>query len=512
MSLQKRPWLWDLLCGAVLALFSFWVIWRFAQGTTPLRPDDYQWDSALFQVVGKLWADGLCPYVDIFDHKGPLLFLAQRIAYAFPQPRVALYVMESGMVSVSLWLGYALLRLRMGRGASLAGAVLMLAFWLPLMEYGNLCETHNMPWLMLALYLQTRYLDSDAREHPPLYALVYGLCFGASLMIRPNNGALIAAVTLGITLDLCVRGRWANILRNALALVSGVGICVLPFVVYFAARGAMDAFLYATWTFNLLYARSLEFLLDWQSLRNVLLFLTPALLCLGLTVPCWLKRERRLAIVLALSVAATLAVTLSGIGYAHYFMLYVPLVPFALYTAGRVSASNRSWRWPLAAVCLCFALITLRTTMPYANQHYLTAPTPEEAAREAAYDRMVAQIQAAIPPEERDQVAVCGLLVTDAELLLKTELHPVGRYCFLMEWHSRADNRIRQRFLQTLRGGQAKWLIYRQGGAGEELQNVMAESFTPKAVFSYDGTDYTLYRWKENEAGRADQTAKTISK
>lgn len=143
-------------------------------------------------------------------------------------------------------------------------------------------------------------------------------------------------------------------------------------------------------------------------------------------------------------------------------------------------------------------MITLRTTVLYANQHYLTTPTPEEAAREAAYDQMVARIQEAIPPEERDRVAVCGLLVTDAELFLKTELHPVGRYCFLMEWHCRADNRIRQHFLQTLRSGQAKWLIYRQGGAGEEIQNVMAESFTPMAVFSYEGTDYTLYRWRES--------------
>ena len=83
-------------------------------------------------------------------------------------------------------------------------------------------------------------------------------------MIRPNNGMLIAVITLVITLQLAMLGEWKNIGQNALALIAGVLLPVVPFVVYFALRGALAEFIYATWTFNLIYAQSLEFLLDWQ--------------------------------------------------------------------------------------------------------------------------------------------------------------------------------------------------------------------------------------------------------
>lgn len=498
MSNQRRKdgWLWDFLCWSLLTVLGFWVIWRYAAGTTPLRPHDYQWDSALFQVIGKLWADGLTPYVDIFDHKGPLLFLVQKLAYETAAPRVALYVMESLMVSVSLGLGYQTLRLQMRRAWALAGAALMLVFWLPLMEYGNLCETHSMPWIMLALYFQMRYLSSGKKKHPVGAAFLYGLCFGANVMIRPNNGVLIAMIALMLTIELAVRKQWKNILANALALIAGLLVAILPFVLYFHMKGAMDAFIYATWTFNLIYAQSLEFLLDFQSLRNVLFFITPACLCMFLCVLCCLRKRWTLAGMHLLASVATLYVTLGGIGYSHYFMLHVPLIALALYTAALLAQEGRGWKLLMLVSCMGLALLSIRTTLPYAASHFLQAPTAQEAAQETAYDDMVRAICERIPQQERDQIAVCGLLVTDAELFIKSDLHPVGRYCFLMEWHSRADSSIRSRFMDTLRSGEAKWLIYREGGAGEEILDIIDACYTLEATYTWQDTDYLLYRWK----------------
>ena len=493
---HKSAWLWDALCWMGLAALGFWIIYRFAAGTTPLRPDEYLWDSALFQAVGKLWADGLTPYVDIFDHKGPLLFLVQKTAYHFPNPRLALYVLESLMVSLSLGLGYQTLRLKWNRPLSFAGAVLMAVFWLPLMEYGNLCETHSMPWIMLALYVQMRYLVSGNRRHPPLYAWLYGLCFGANVMIRPNNGILIAVVTFVITVQLAVRGEWRNILANAVALLAGMACAIVPFVAYFQLKDAMHAFVYATWTFNLIYAESLEFLLDWQSIRNVLFFITPALMCFGLCGVCCIRRKWLMAAMNVLAAAATLFVTLSGIGYSHYFMLHVPLIVLAFFTMHDLGAGNRLWKWMLVIVCVGFALITLRTTLPYASRNFLQAPVQQERAQEEAYDALVDALCSRIPAEERDQVALCGMLVTDAEMLLKSDLHPVGRYCFLMEWHSRADSSIRKSFIHTLQSGLAQWVIYREGGAGEEILRILDEQYEQKAVETFEDTDYVLYRRK----------------
>jgi len=486
----------DLLCWVLLCGLGFWTVYRFAEGTTPLLPDNYVWDSALFQVIGKLWADGLTPYVDIFDHKGPLLFLIQKIAYSFSQPRVALYVLESLLVSLSLGFGYQTLRLKMNAALSFAGTVLILVFWLPVMEYGNLCETHSMPWIMLALWLQMRYMAAGSSRHPWGYAFVYGLCFGANVMIRPNNGILIAVITLVITVELALRREWKNILQNALALIAGVLVPIVPFVAYFHAQGALQEFVYATWTFNLLYAKSLEFTLDWQGLRNVMFFITPSALCLFLGALCCLRRRWAEAGVLGLSAVATLMITLSGVGYAHYFMLHVPLVALALYGAAGIGAQGKLWRWLAAAACVGFALLSLRTTLPYAYRNYLQPPAPQEIAAEQAYDEMCAAISEQIPQEEQDRVAVCGLAVTDAELFLKTELQPVGRYCFLVDWHARADQSILSTFDQTLRSGEAQWVVCRVESTPQLLLETLQAHYELHAEYENSGTAYRLYRWK----------------
>ena len=486
----------DVLPCLGLCLCGFFVVLHFCAGTSPLRPDEYLWDSALFQAVGKLWADGMLPYRDIFDHKGPLLFWIQRLAYGFANPRMALYVLESTFVSVSLCLGYATLRRKMSRPSAFLGGVLMLIFWLPLMEYGNLCETYSMPFLMIPLYLQLKFLYSGSKKHPLPYAFIYGLCFGANLMIRPNNGLLTALVTFVIAIELPIRRQWTNLLQNGFWLIAGVLIPVVPFVAYFAWHGALQEMIYATWTFNLIYAESLELELVMQNLRNVLFFITPALLFLFLTGVCVLRKRWRLALIHLLSAVGTLYITLSGIGYTHYFMLHVPLVVVALCTARELS-DTPGWKRLMLLVCAAFVLLTVRTTATIAQANWVAPPTAEEQAQEDAFDEMIDAILAAIPQEERDSVAMCGLMVTDAELILKTDLHPLGRYCFLMEWHARADGSIIDRYVRFLQSREAKWVILRQEGVSDlGVLVALDDHYLLHSAFALDGANYLLFQQK----------------
>ena len=35
----------------------------------------------MFQTIGKYWAQGDLPYVELFDHKGPMIFLINAAGY-----------------------------------------------------------------------------------------------------------------------------------------------------------------------------------------------------------------------------------------------------------------------------------------------------------------------------------------------------------------------------------------------------------------------------------------------
>ena len=109
---------------------------------------------------------------------------------------------------------------------------------------------------------------------------------------------------------------------------------------------------------------------------------------------------------------------------------------------------------------------------------------------------MVAAIDEQIPTEEKNSVAVCGLLVTDAELFLKTDIHPVGRYCFLADWHARADHSVREHLEKTLRNGDAKWVICRTQSTDEALQALIHEGYDLHSEYEQGQVIYQLYKRK----------------
>lgn len=474
-------------------LMGFGLVHFFAEGTSLLRRDAYCWDSGLFQTIGMLWADGMIPYRDVFDHKGPLLFLIQRAAYAFADPQLALYLLESLFVSVSLYLCYQILRLWAAALPAMAGMALCALFWLPVLEYGNLSEEYSLPFVLLALYLQLRWLGRERQAHPWPYALTYGLCFGSTLMIRPNNGVLISAITAVITVALALRGQWKSILVNALALLAGVLLAVLPFVAYFAAHGALKDFFYGTWTFNLQYA-AFTGDLQGESWRGIVFFTTPALLCLGAGAGCLLRRRWLMAAMQLAGAVSTMAVTLTGAYYAHYFMLYLPLIPLALCGLGCLGGEGRGWRGLAAAGLAVFVLTTVRTSVPIAARTCLKPRTAAEAMQTEAYNEALRAFVNCIPQEERGSVAVCGLGSGDVALFLQTELRPAGRYLFLMEWHAQTEGDILSQYLRFLDSREAGWLVLREGVVSDTLLEGIERNYAPGTRCEAGGAVYRLYQ------------------
>ena len=79
---KKRGFVYNKILCALLFVLSglVWALF-FSKTTSPLYTD-VGYDSAMFQTIGKYWAQGYLPYVDLFDHKGPLIFFINAVGYA----------------------------------------------------------------------------------------------------------------------------------------------------------------------------------------------------------------------------------------------------------------------------------------------------------------------------------------------------------------------------------------------------------------------------------------------
>ena len=69
-----------ILLHVALLSISFLLIYFFSY-TTSFRYPTSVGDSSVFQVVGKYWAEGIIPYKELFDHKGPLIFFIDAIGW-----------------------------------------------------------------------------------------------------------------------------------------------------------------------------------------------------------------------------------------------------------------------------------------------------------------------------------------------------------------------------------------------------------------------------------------------
>ena len=69
--------------------------------TSPLFPYYNNSDSAIFMLIGKGMAEGKLCYVDLFDHKGPILFFIQALGWKIGG-RTGIWLLECIAMLVSV--------------------------------------------------------------------------------------------------------------------------------------------------------------------------------------------------------------------------------------------------------------------------------------------------------------------------------------------------------------------------------------------------------------------------
>ena len=233
---------------AALIFAAVMFLYLFSYSTSP-RYFFIGNDSAIFQVVGKGWAEGLLPYVNNFENKGPLLFAIDALGYLI-YPRVGIFFLQIPFMYFSFLFMWRAVELYWSRRATLAIWSFMI-FWRAAVFYeGNRTEEYSMPFLLAGAYFFLRWLRDENNFLPPSIGFFYGLGFGACVLLRTTNGLPICCYVLLTTFVLIRAGAFKNIWQNFLSFWAGFATICLPFVIYFASHGIFYDMLYGTILFN----------------------------------------------------------------------------------------------------------------------------------------------------------------------------------------------------------------------------------------------------------------------
>src|SRR3989304_9694630 len=106
-----------LLLPAALVIL---VVATLAPNLSSAMPDR---DSGVFLYTGSRLLQGETPYLDVWDHKGPLIYFVNAVGVLLdPGGERGIWLLEGAALLVSGWLCYRALRRTLGLWAAPAGA------------------------------------------------------------------------------------------------------------------------------------------------------------------------------------------------------------------------------------------------------------------------------------------------------------------------------------------------------------------------------------------------------
>ena len=381
----------DLRTLLLCALYAF-VLLFFLSPDSYIRDLFYRCDSAWFFMCGKAWMNGLTPYVDFSDSKGPLLWLIYGVGYLLSHHSyIGVFWISVVFYTATLYIAYKLSRLFLEpRPSALCVAILPLALLYYQVHVEVRAEDYCYTFILLSLHSLCRIIGDKSLTSKELWkwSIAIGLCFAACLLIKWNIAGMVGSVML-VAFILSV---WRRTIVPCLGgMVVGAAVLVLPFVIYFLIFADLGVFVqeYFLNTFRTMDGRSSAFevlffgrLIFTKERLTIILFI-------GLLLFCWKRRNYAWLFV-------CFFIFRIGMGLAVHSYYYAVLSPFFLFFLIAVVGFVAD-RWarmvhlltPVVSVLAAVAIIPCN--MRSINRQFRNAEQDREAFYVANY--IMAQVE-----------------------------------------------------------------------------------------------------------------------
>lgn len=236
----------------------------FSRGSASLT------DSSVFQYIGTSMAKGYVPYLELFDHKGLLLYFINYIGVSI-STSAGIWIIELVFMFISLLYAYKLARKFTSKPISLLIVGIAFSQLYYYFEGGNLTEEYALPFLLISLniffdfFLEPRkYLNNQQKEKTTGLKLdfklfnipvsICGICCACVLFLRANMISVWIVFILMVLIYCIVHKKYIEIAKFAISFLIGILIVSIPMIIYLAKNGALESFINAYILFNMKYS------------------------------------------------------------------------------------------------------------------------------------------------------------------------------------------------------------------------------------------------------------------
>ena len=490
---------WYLVIPAI-ASAAFCLL--FSTTTSPLYPSNVGYDSAFFRLVGQGMTQGLLPYRDFFDMKGPYLFLIEYLGQLICFGSTGILILQTVNLYLSLLLTLGIFR-QLGVSSRERRLVMLLPLLAALtltLQGGNITEEYSLIPLLSCLYICLAFLRHMDSPEPfwskRVYALAgawFGLMSGILFFIRINNAAMIAACALCVAIELIRARKPKKLLPCAAGFVGGFALAVAPPVIFCAAHGLLKEFFDAVFVLGYRYSSEqslLTHLRQMLKLKELTVLIRPVLAAACLIPSVFRYGSRSFRRLLVLCGVFTFIAIIPGNGYTHYCALMLPCFALAeaLIVCNRRPRRRLSRKVKLAvAIALLLALASVPTCL------VATGKVPARRIKEYLFTEeesaLIKDVSSRIPGSDKDSVLAWNV---NANFYTVADIYPCIKYCLWQNHYIKLMPGISEDIQQLLFNAPPAWLVTMSGRP--KLPGYLDELLESGYSEVYSNKDYKLYR------------------
>lgn len=458
----------------------------YSYSTSIYYPYFYGNDTAHFMTIGKCWLEGLVPYRDLFDHKGPFIYFVNMIGfYIGDGDKSGISIIQIVFMTFFL-VGIFKISQLAKKDFKYGVSAVLLTLLFSRFNYweGNTVEEYCLPFLAWSLYTIILYIRNPKEDLMKWYSFLWGTTASVCLMTRCTNFTPLLVGLFYVFFHMLYTKRILEIKKNVVAFISGLVIWIIPFLVYFYINDSLEQIIFSVLTFNFTYAKSMNWLshVSMEDIRN---FIITNFLAWIIFLPVLIrsfKHDYKIAMLYLLVGMINVLYLCNVMIWIQYPLVFLPQVVLVMNEIISINKiKNNLAKW-VAIVCAILIVMQGYSTVKRSlNPYEIYCEYSIHKIRE--WEPLVHHI----PPSEYDSFVAYGGNETK-EIYLLTGMHPYYKYYMIQEFLGCFSDDVKKDIHDIYNNGDVKWILNNKN-ENKNIQDVLNNRYKKVA----ETKSYVLY-------------------
>lgn len=222
--------------------------------SSPLNKGVIQNDSAVFQIMGRGMLNGQVMYKDLFDHKGPVMYVINAIAYLI-NPQIGLFIVETLFISIGAVFIFKTSKMLVNKRVSVIMSLVYVMLMFISISGGNFTEEYAMTFTSIAIYCIMKIIYKNEYENKILWGII-GATFALNFFIKPTYIAIWIAFGIIQFIYSIKEKKIKELIKYIFYMIIGIMIVTLPIIIYLVLNDDIHYFIDAFFILNMKYSEA----------------------------------------------------------------------------------------------------------------------------------------------------------------------------------------------------------------------------------------------------------------